>query len=100
MQQLEHVVEHRLGLAYGETTHRDSGPGTLLQCALQGAQAQLLVSAALDDRPERLTYRVPQLFVLCLTTAEPAERPLHALRGRLRSGLAGHDMIEGHGHVG
>ena len=57
LEQLQHAVHHRLGLADREPADGDAGPRSARQGALERAQAEVVVGAALEIGPESLAVR-------------------------------------------
>src|SRR5215210_6948052 len=56
-QVLQDAVHHRLRLAHRQTSDGDAGPGSSVQRALERAHPELIIDAALNNRPECLAER-------------------------------------------
>ena len=105
LEQLEHPVHHRLGLAHREPADGDAGPGAALEGALERAQPEVVVGAALDDGPERLRTGARRLAASSVVPAalhrssQRSVRSMPSCASVVRR-LAGHHVVERHRDVG
>ncbi len=78
------------------------GPRPAGERALERAEPQVVVRAALHDRPQRLRRAplVVQLGVPRAAPLQPAKRPVQSLQGQLVRRLSRDHVVEGHGDVG
>ena len=121
LERLQHAVHDRLGLADREPADGDAGPGAARERALERAAAEVVVGAALEDRPEgladggradgrrsdvrlpdRLPPAPPPASASCLALHRSSHRSVRSIpsQRQLVRRLAGHDVVERHGDVG
>ena len=112
LERLQHAMHHRLGLADREPADGDAGPGAAREGALERAEPEVVVGAALDDGPEGLAASDGERSATpsCAScrsmprssAPHPATASVRSIPslGELVRRLAGHDVVERHGDVG